>query len=63
MMTVLDAVAEKLNASIEALEQTLSRCGCKSYDEYRHVCGQIQGLRTALSIQEDLLRVQEENDE
>ena len=62
-MTVLDAVAEKLNASIEALEQTLSRCGCKSYDEYRHVCGQIQGLRTALSIQEDLLRVQEENDE
>jgi hypothetical protein len=63
MITVLDAVAEKLNASIEALEQTLSRCGCKSYDEYRHVCGQIQGLRTALSIQEDLLRVQEENDE
>ena len=63
MITVLDAVAEKLNASIEALEQTLSRCGCKNYDEYRHVCGQIQGLRTALSIQEDLLRVQEENDE
>jgi hypothetical protein len=63
MVSVTEAVAIKLNDSIEALEQTLSRCGCKSYDEYRHVCGQIQGLRTALSIQEDLLRIQEENDE
>ena len=63
MVTVTEAVANKLNASIEALEQTLSRCGCKSYDEYRHVCGQIQGLRTALSIQDDLLRIQEDDDE
>ena len=62
-MTITEAVQKKLSVAIEALELTLCGGGCASYDEYRHLCGQIQGLRTALMVQNDLLRIEEESDE
>ena len=49
-----EAIELEINKQIKYLEEQLSQGSIKSFDEYKFVCGQIQGLMVARRINEDL---------
>ncbi|NBW21029.1 MAG: hypothetical protein EBR82_75010 [Caulobacteraceae bacterium] len=53
-MTFAEAVSLEILKQVKYLSETLSQGSIKSFDEYKHVCGQIQGLLTANEILKDL---------
>jgi len=53
-MTFSDAISLEIIKQVKYLSETLSQGSIKSFDEYKHVCGQIQGLLTANEILKDL---------
>lgn len=61
--TILGAVSEEFATEIKALERVLYDGKCTDFSEYRYVCGQIRGLRTALTKANDLQRKMEYDDD
>ncbi|MFZ9498073.1 MAG: hypothetical protein ACO265_07645 [Polynucleobacter sp.] len=58
-----EAIELEINKQIKYLEEQLSQGSIKSFDEYKFVCGQIQGLMVARRINEDLAnRMKDDND-
>ena len=62
-MNYAEAVELEIDKQIKYLEGQLSQGSMKSFDEYKFVCGQIQGLMVARRINEDLAnRMKDDND-
>ena len=60
-MTFADALNLEILKQVKYLSETLSQGNIKSFEEYKHVCGQIQGLLTANEIIKDLAeRIEDE---
>ena len=53
-MTFAEAISLEILKQVKYLSETLSQGSIKSFDEYKHVCGQVQGLLTANEILKDL---------
>ena len=53
-MNYAEAVELEIDKQIRYLEGQLSQGSMKSFEEYKFVCGQIQGLLVARRINEDL---------
>ena len=53
---LMELMIRKLNDQIEDRLRFLGSGGCKSYDEYKEVCGAIRGLQTAQMEINDLVR-------
>ena len=51
------------NELIASIESSMGKGGCKSYDEYTHLCGQIRGLRQAQQTFTDLAKASMEDDD
>jgi len=49
-----EAIELEINKHIKHLEEQLSQGSMKSFEDYKFVCGQIQGLMVARRINEDL---------
>ena len=58
-----EAIELEINKQIKYLEEQLSQGSIKSFDEYKFVCGQIQGLLVARRINEDLANRMKEYDD
>lgn len=52
---VLDVVRKAIRGVMNDLSDTVARGGAASYDEYRHITGQIEGLARAERIVSDLI--------
>jgi len=62
-MEFYEALDLELKKQIRYLEDQLSQGSMKSFEEYKFVCGQIQGLLIARRINEDLAnRIRDDND-
>lgn len=56
-------VRAQLRTDIQNYEQDLARGDCQSFEEYRRLCGLIQGLRLAEQLVTDLAnRAQTDDD-
>ena len=53
-MNYAEAIELEIDKQIKYLEGQLSQGSMKSFEEYKFVCGQIQGLLVARRINEDL---------
>lgn len=53
---LMELMIRKLNDQIEDRLRFLGSGGCKSFDEYKEVCGAIRGLQTAQMEINDLVR-------
>ena len=62
-MNYAEAVEREIDKQIRYLEGQLSQGSMKSFEEYKFVCGQIQGLLVARRINEDLANRMKEYDE
>ena len=62
-MNYAEAVELEIDKQIRYLEVQLSQGSMKSFEEYKFVCGQIQGLLVARRINEDLANRMKEYDE
>ena len=62
-MNYAEAVELEIDKHIEYLEAQLSQGSMKSFEEYKFVCGQIQGLLVARRINEDLANRMKEYDD
>ena len=58
-----EAIELEINKQIKYLEGQLSQGSMKSFEEYKFVCGQIQGLLVARRINEDLANRMKEYDD
>ena len=62
-MEFSDAVSLEINKQIRYAEEQLAQGSMKSFEDYKFVCGQIQGLLIARRIKEDLAnRIRDDND-
>ena len=61
-MNYAEAVELEIDKQIKYLEGQLSQGSMKSFEEYKFVCGQIQGLLVARRINEDLANRMKEYD-
>ena len=58
-----EAVSLEINKQIHYAEEQLAQGSIKSFEDYKFVCGQIQGLLIARRINEDLAnRVKDHDD-
>ena len=62
-MNYSEAIELEIDKQIKYLEGQLSQGSMKSFEEYKFVCGQIQGLLVARRINEDLANRMKEYDE
>jgi len=53
-MDFSEAVSLEINKQIRYAEEQLAQGSMKSFEDYKFVCGQIQGLLIARRINEDL---------
>ena len=53
-MDFSEAVTFEINKQIRYAEEQLAQGSMKSFEDYKFVCGQIQGLLIARRINEDL---------
>lgn len=53
-MTYAEAITLEIDKQIKYLEEQLSQGSMKSFEEYKYVCGQIQGLLVSRRINLDL---------
>ena len=62
-MDFSEAVSLEINKQIRYAEEQLSQGSMKSFEDYKFVCGQIQGLLIARRINEDLAnRIKDDDD-
>lgn len=62
-MDFAEAVSLEINKQIRYAEEQLSQGSMKSFEDYKFVCGQIQGLLIARRINEDLAnRIKDDDD-
>jgi hypothetical protein len=62
-MNYAEAIELEIDKQIKYLEGQLSQGSMKSFEEYKFVCGQIQGLLVARRINEDLANRMKDYDE
>ena len=62
-MTYAEAITLEIDKQIKYLEEQLSQGSMKSFEDYKFVCGQIQGLMVARRINEDLANRAKEHDD
>jgi hypothetical protein len=62
-MNYSEAIELEIDKQIKYLEGQLSQGSMKSFEEYKFVCGQIQGLLVARRINEDLANRMKEYDD
>jgi len=62
-MDFSEAVTLEINKQIRYAEEQLAQGSMKSFEDYKFVCGQIQGLLIARRINEDLANRMKEDDE
>ena len=62
-MNYAEVVELEIDKQIRYLEGQLSQGSMKSFEEYKFVCGQIQGLLVARRINEDLANRMKEYDD
>lgn len=60
---LMELMIKKLDDQVNDRLRFLGSGGCKSYDEYREVCGAIRGLQTAQMEINDLVRKLKEIDD
>jgi hypothetical protein len=63
MGTILDHLASKYEEELDRLKEHVASGQCEDFGGYAHVCGQIRGLKSALTITNDLAKQQEDNDD
>lgn len=56
-----DAVRRKLREDLNAYTDSMATGSCKTFDEYKYVCGVIQGLAFAERHLLDLAKIVEED--
>ena len=62
-MNFSEAVSLEINKQIRYAEEQLAQGSMKSFEDYKFVCGQIQGLLIARRINEDLAnRIKDDDD-
>ena len=62
-MDFSEAVSLEINKQIRYAEEQLAQGSMKSFEDYKFVCGQIQGLLIARRINEDLANRIKDNDD
>jgi len=62
-MNYAEAIELEIDKQIKYLEGQLSQGSMKNFEEYKFVCGQIQGLLVARRINEDLANRMKEYDD
>ena len=62
-MDFSEAVTFEINKQIRYAEEQLAQGSMKSFEDYKFVCGRIQGLLIARRINEDLANRMKEDDE
>ena len=62
-MTALEAIVDHLAKQISSLEEWLGSGQAKDYPEYQRMCGEIQGLLSAMQYTSDLKNKLESSDE
>ena len=62
-MNYAEAIELEIDKQIKYLEGQHSQGSMKSFEEYKFVCGQIQGLLVARRINEDLANRMKEYDD
>jgi hypothetical protein len=62
-MTALEAIVDHLEKQISSLEEWLGSGQAKDYPEYQRMCGEIQGLLSAMQYTSDLKNKLESSDE
>ena len=62
-MTALETIIDHLEKQISSLEEWLGSGQAKDYPEYQRMCGEIQGLLSAMQYTSDLKNKLESSDE
>jgi hypothetical protein len=62
-MDFSDAVVLEINKHIEYLAKNVADGSAKSFEDYKFVCGQIQGLMVARRITQDLAKRLKDQDD
>ena len=62
-MDPFDVLREKLRTRMNDLADTMSTGGCRTFEDYRKMCGVIEGLAYAERDLLDLKETMEKNDE
>ena len=62
-MTALEAIVDHLEKQISSIEEWLGSGQAKDYSEYQRMCGEIQGLLSAMQYTSDLKNKLESSDE
>ena len=62
-MTALEVIIDHLSTQIKSLEEWLGSGQAKDYAGYQRMCGEIQGLLSAIKYTEDLKTKLENLDE
>jgi hypothetical protein len=62
-MTALEAIIDHLEKQINSIEEWLGSGQAKDYSEYQRMCGEIQGLLSAMQYTSDLKNKLESSDE
>lgn len=59
-MDIFEVLSSKLEENVRNLKEHLGNGSCANHAEYSHVCGQIRGLKIALTTTKDLSRQYQE---
>ena len=59
----LEYLVSEYKERMQMLQDALSHGNCKSFEEYKYVCGQLRGLEAACAIIADLEKRLENSDE
>jgi hypothetical protein len=62
-MTALEAIIDQLEKQVSSIEEWLGSGQAKDYPEYQRMCGEIQGLLSAMQYTSDLKNKLESSDE
>jgi len=62
-MTALEAIIDQLEKQVSSIEEWLGSGQAKDYSEYQRMCGEIQGLLSAMQYTSDLKNKLESSDE
>lgn len=62
-MDFSEAINLEINKQIRYAEEQLAQGSMKSFEDYKFVCGQIQGLLIARRINEDLANRMKDHDD
>ena len=63
MMDAMDVLIQELDGKVEQLKDALAPGRSASFEEYKHMCGEIRGLLTARGYALDLKQRMENSNE